>query len=119
MRFQVGALPETCELEPNNPGIYTSQSPDPPLDMPVVLNGQIKPGDIDRFRLRAKRGQQLVIETRARQLVPYLADAVPGWFQPTLALYDDEGDEIVRVPVKEPVWVRAPMKGDVPRLNVT
>jgi len=24
----------------------------------------------------------------ARKLVPYLADAVPGWFQATMALYD-------------------------------
>jgi len=36
-----------------------------------------------------------------------------------VAGYDEKGDEIVRVPVKEPVWVRAPKRGDVPRLNVT
>jgi len=27
-------------------------------------------------------------------LIPYLADAVPGWFQATLALYDDKGNEL-------------------------
>ena len=52
------------------------------------------PGDIDRFQFRANRGQQLVIETSARSLIPYLADAVPGWFQATLALYDAEGHEV-------------------------
>jgi hypothetical protein len=35
-----------------------------------------------------------VIETQARSLIPYLADAVPGWFQATLALYDAKGNEV-------------------------
>lgn len=52
------------------------------------------PGDVDRFRFRARKGQQLVIETHARSLIPYLADAVPGWFQATLALYDAVGNEV-------------------------
>ena len=30
----------------------------------------------------------------ARELVPYLADAVPGWFQATLVLYDKKGKEV-------------------------
>ena len=51
---------------------------------------------MDRFRFRARRGQQVVIETYARSLIPYLADAVPGWFQATLALYDDKGKEVAR-----------------------
>jgi len=101
--FQVGLLPEICELEPNDkeaypalPGIpkATNIPKDKPLDLPVLLNGQILPGDIDRFRFTAKQGQQLVIEAQARSLVPYLADAVPGWFQATLALYDERGKEV-------------------------
>ncbi len=52
------------------------------------------PGDVDRFRFRAKEGQQLVIETEARSLIPYLADAVPGWFQATVSLYDSRGNEV-------------------------
>ena len=27
----------------------------------------------------------------ARELIPYLADAVPGWFQPVLAVFDAKG----------------------------
>jgi len=65
-----------------------------PLDLPVLLNGQIMPGDVDRFRFRAVKGQQLVIEAHARSLIPYLADAVPGWFQATLALYDSSDKEV-------------------------
>jgi len=94
MVFQVGVLPERSELEPNDPGVDTLLPPDPPLDLPVLLNGQIKPGDVDRYVFRARQGQELVLEVDARQLVPYLADAVPGWFQATLALYDAKGVEV-------------------------
>ncbi|MBM3892651.1 MAG: peptidase, partial [Verrucomicrobia bacterium] len=27
-------------------------------------------------------------------MIPYIADAVPGWFQPVVALYDDSGKEV-------------------------
>jgi hypothetical protein len=88
--FHVGLLPEFFEQEPND---YPT-SPQPTVDLPRVLNGQVSFKDIDRFRFRARRGARLVIETQARRLVPYLADAVPGWFQATLALYDAKGDEV-------------------------
>ncbi|GAH88430.1 unnamed protein product, partial [marine sediment metagenome] len=94
MCFQVGTLPEIGEQEPNDPEEFAYLPKGPPIDLPMVLNGQIMPGDIDRFRFRAKRGQQLVIETHARRLVPFLADAVPGWFQVTVALYNAEGREV-------------------------
>jgi hypothetical protein len=89
--FQVGQLPEACEREPNDPQAYPVPPGEPPLELPVLVNGQIMPGDVDRFRFRARQGQRLVMQTQARHLIPYLADAVPGWFQPTLALYDAEG----------------------------
>ncbi len=95
--FHVGLLPEVLELEPNNQKAYPVLPNVPaakPLDIPVTLNGQIMPGDVDRFRFRARQGQKLVIEAHARSLIPYLADAVPGWFQATLALYDNKGKEV-------------------------
>jgi hypothetical protein len=98
--FQVGTLPETCELEPNDAKAYDKirtlpNLPDPdPLTLPIILNGQILPGDVDRFRFRAKKGQKLVIQTHARSLIPYLADAVPGWFQATVTLYTASGNEV-------------------------
>ena len=106
MVFQVGLLPEIRELEPNNRQAYPELPNLPkalnlpkekPLDLPVLLNGQIMPGDVDRFRFHARQGQKLVIETQARSLIPYLADAVPGWFQATLALYDASGNEVAFV----------------------
>lgn len=94
LRFQVGWLPEKCEQEPNGPQSFPWLPPEPPLELPILLNGQIKPGDADRFRFQAHRGQQLVIAVQARHLIPYLADAVPGWFQAILALYDAQGREV-------------------------
>ena len=98
--FQVDTVHEVTELEPNNKTAIPEKignTPLPPMDtvkLPAVLNGQIMPGDVDRFRFRAERGQKLVIEAYARSLTPYLADAVPGWFQATLALYDANGKEV-------------------------
>ncbi len=64
------------------------------ITLPAIVNGQITPGDVDRFRFEARKGQQLVIAASARELIPYLADGVPGWFQATLTLYDAAGNEL-------------------------
>jgi len=85
LRFQVGAAPESCEEE---------FSTAPVLDLPAVVNGQVMPGDADRIRFRARKGQKVVVDVRARRLIPYLADAVPGWFQAVAALYDAKGREV-------------------------
>jgi hypothetical protein len=107
--FQVGALPEVREMEPNGGESlqdFREMSKFPKLSewirpqtlkLPVLLNGQILPGDIDRFRFSAEQGQQVVVEAQARGLIPYLADAVPGWFQATLTLYDAAGKEVAFV----------------------
>lgn len=88
--FQIGRLPEFSESEPNeSPGEATSVP-----RLPAIVNGQIMPGDVDRFSVRLSRGTRLVVAVSARELIPYLADAVPGWFQATLALYDKDGNEI-------------------------
>jgi hypothetical protein len=88
--FQVSSLPETCEPEFKDPGKPFT----PKVQVPILLNGQILPGEADRFRFSAKQGQNLTIEAQARHLVPYLADAVPGWFQATLTLYDTKDKEL-------------------------
>ena len=117
MCFQVSPLPEAREQEPNDPGQFPQLPKEPPHDLPVVLNGQIMPGDVDRFAFRATRGQQLVIAAHARRLVPFLADAVPGWFQATLALYDPEGHEVAfaddyRFHPDPVLFYRVPADGD-------
>jgi hypothetical protein len=87
----------------------------PPTNMrvtiPAIVNGRIKPdlprpqaqarqgqpytpGESDRYRFEASKGQDLVIVASARDLMPYLADAVPGWFQAVLTLYGPDGKEV-------------------------
>ncbi len=90
VRFFVGSLPEVAEVEPND------RLPDSCIGdaMPVVVNGQIMPGDVDRFSFTARKGMRLVVSVAAREIVPYLADAVPGWFQAVVAVYDRDGKEL-------------------------
>jgi hypothetical protein len=88
--FMVGQLPEAAETEPNN----TVASPEQLPEIPVLVNGQIMPGDTDCFRFHAREGQTMVFRADARSLVPYLADAVPGWFQAVMTLYDANGIEV-------------------------
>jgi hypothetical protein len=70
--------------------------PEPPMNitLPATVNGQIMPGEVDRYRFPARKGTKLVVAVSARELLPYLADAVPGWFQATLAIYDAKGKEL-------------------------
>ena len=88
--FQVGQLLEIKEREPNDKPGKANLLP----TLPVTVNGQIMPGDVDVFEFGARKGQRLVAEVAARALIPYLADAVPGWFQATLSLADERGREL-------------------------
>lgn len=91
--FHVGTLPEYNEKEPNEKPADTDLLP----ALPLVINGQVLPGDVDRFRIRLAKDTHLVVRAQARDLIPYLADGVPGWFQATLALYDSDGKEVAYV----------------------
>jgi len=90
LRFEVSALPEVREEEIGEWRVDASAA----LATPVVVNGQISPGDVDRFRVKCARGDRLVVSARARNLVPFLADAVPGWFQAAVSLSDAKGREV-------------------------
>lgn len=70
--------------------------PNTPIDitLPAVVNGQITAGGRDRWQFTARKGQRIVVSVRARQLLPYLADAVPGWFQALVSVHDAQGQEI-------------------------
>ena len=88
--FEVSELAEINEVEPNDKPATAFLIP----KLPAVVNGQILPGERDCFRFEAKKGETIVCCTKARVLVPYLADAVPGWFQPVLTLRNAEGKEV-------------------------
>jgi hypothetical protein len=118
--FLVGELPEFMEKQSevrilvagiNQAEVIAAvESADMNVTLPVTVNGRIvpraarpqpaipgrqfTPGDVDRYRFQARRGQKLVVAVSARALMPYLADAVPGWFQPAIALLDNQGNEL-------------------------
>jgi hypothetical protein len=108
LRFCIGQLPEFSQLaaktypEANfvrelfngNPPATAAANAERRVSLPAVVNGQIMPGQIDRIRFAARKGQQLVVTASARELIPYLADAVPGWFQAVLTLCDANGKEL-------------------------
>ncbi len=71
-------------------------TPEPPttIALPAIVNGQIMPGSVDRYQFSRHKGQELVVAASARELIPYLPDAVPGWFQAALSLCDAKGNEL-------------------------
>ncbi len=104
--FYVGQVPEvarkpmkTCQL-PVLGKEYLAQRKRPPeevelrITVPCTMNGQVAPGEVNRYRFPASKGQRLVISAKARELVPYVADGVPGWFQAVLRLRDANGKEV-------------------------
>ncbi len=108
LTFRVGALPEVTEPPPaqeNYAGQFRKSRianeqtpiksrPEIRVTLPSVVNGQVFPSEVDRYRFYARKGQQLVAAVSARDLIPFLADAVPGWFQATLSLSDSKGKEL-------------------------
>jgi hypothetical protein len=109
LKFLVGNLPEVTKLaaKPANPDLdkYLERIGGKPaptgtpkyeakVTLPAVINGQIMPGGVDRYRFSATRGQQIIIAACARSLIPYLADAVPGWFECVLTVSDARGKEL-------------------------
>ncbi len=89
--FMVGTLPEISETEPNN---RPEQAAAAPVMLPAVINGRILPGDVDCFAFDARKNMKLTVAVAARELTPYLADAVPGWFQAVATLLGPDGREV-------------------------
>jgi hypothetical protein len=89
-RFTIGDLPEIKEVEPNS----DKAAPQVIASLPVVINGQILDGDRDYYRFHATAGQTVVAEVQARSLLPFIADAVPGWFDPIVAIYAPDGKQL-------------------------
>lgn len=106
LAFHVGQLPEfvkeqsekVVELppgaDPRRENEPRKREPEMNVTLPATVNGQILPGGVDRYRFSARTGQRIVVNVSARELIPYLADAVPGWFQAAVALYDEKGKEL-------------------------
>lgn len=89
LNFEVGQYPNQLEQSKS-----TLSRPNRVDKLPVTLCGQILPGEVDYYSFEATRGMNLVAEVKARTLVPYIADAVPGWFQSVIRITDSKGKEI-------------------------
>lgn len=89
LNFEVGQYPNQLEEKGSS-----LQKPNFVSQLPATLCGQIMPGEIDVFAFKATKGMHLVAEVKGRILVPYIADAVPGWFQAVVRLVNSKGKEI-------------------------
>lgn len=94
--WQAPLAPEELVLKNRATQRTNAVGAEPPIDvsLPVTVNGEIMPGGADGFRFRARKGQHLVIAARTRAVIPYISDAVPGWFQAALTLFDARGSEV-------------------------
>src|SRR3970282_1333497 len=80
--FCVGQLPEVSEKASKGQpppatgkgaryrNLLASRGPEGPTDvtLPTVVNGQILPAGVDRYRFQARKGQRIVVAASARQL---------------------------------------------------
>ena len=90
MSFYVGTIDETIEQEPNS----LFEQAQTLGALPLVANGRVMKADRDFFRFKARKGQTIVCRVDARHIVPYIADAVPGWLQSSLVLYDSAAKRV-------------------------
>ena len=87
--FEVSSYPNFIEEKRSS-----LKRPNKVTTLPAVLCGYVAPGEVDYFRFTGKKGETIVASVKGRQLVPYIADAVPGWFQPVIKIVDSKGKEV-------------------------
>lgn len=88
--FEVSSYPNVVEEKKRS----SLAQPNKVEKLPAVLCGQVTPGGVDYFKFSGKKGETIVASVKARLLVPYIADAVPGWFQPVIKIMDSKGREV-------------------------
>ena len=89
LTFEVGQYPDIREQEKSS-----LQKPTLVSQLPATLCGQIMPGERDYFSFEVQKGATIVAAAKARTFVPYIADAVPGWFQAVITLRNSKGREV-------------------------
>lgn len=62
--------------------------------LPVSIDGQIWPSENDVFKVKLPKGKRVTFVLNGRELLPYLGDAVPGWFNPVMRLSNSKGKEV-------------------------
>lgn len=90
--FYVSKMPHQCE-----PRYVAPSRPQPPLatigTIPVAVDGQLMPGEVDVYKFKLEKGKSYRFTARARVLLPFIGDAVPGYCQLVLRLLDADKKE--------------------------
>ena len=89
----------------------------------AALDGQIMPGETDAFLVNLAADRVYAFTVTARELQPYIGDAVPGFFNPCLALKDSSGAVVAFADDEsrfrpDPVLHFTPPRNDVYRLEI-
>ena len=91
MPFYISGVSEVREPRYSPPPTKKSNGS---FSYPCVVNGQIMPGETDRFDFEAEKGDVLYFAMKARALQPYLGDGVPGYFQGIMEVTDENGRQL-------------------------
>ncbi len=83
-RFFVSQIPEINATRPR-PKDFVQDLP----ELPVLVNGWVLSSETHAFRFNAKSGQKIVCRVQSQEINPMMANAVPGWPQMVLTLFDD------------------------------
>lgn len=89
--FFIGRAPEYNEPRYQPP---PSKKTDGFFKYPCALNGQIMPGETDKFDFEAKKGEVITFDLKGRVLQPFVGDGVPGHFQAVLEVQDSSGKKV-------------------------
>jgi hypothetical protein len=91
LKFFVGKTPEVRESYFVRP---PAQPHIPHFNIPAVLNGQIMPGECDKFTFEAKKGEKITFAALGRYLMPFIGDGVPGHFQMVLEVFNAQKQSV-------------------------
>ena len=91
LKFFISTAPEYRDpyfvIPPGKPHV-------PQVEIPAVLNGQIYPGETDSFTFEAEKNQTYTFSAKARYLMPFIGDGVPGHFQMVMEVLDPDGKKV-------------------------
>ena len=91
LRFFIGAAPEVREeYFPYPP----AQKKPVAFTIPAALNGQIMPGESDKFTFQMKKDETVSFRLLGRYLNPFIGDGVPGHFQAVLEVTDKDNNTV-------------------------
>ena len=89
--FYINQVPEVNEPRYQPPFVKVETGT---FAYPCVVNGQIMPGETDKFYFNGKKDDVLYFDLKGRSLLPFVGDGVPGHFQAVLEVQDSTGKQL-------------------------